>query len=95
MNTPEYKRFQELKRLAKRNHTKVPESFKNSALTVDGVLCIGMTLHQSRKYYSCTYTQLNGKRDFAGSHRWNVRGESLDGFSDLDIKTVQASVRTI
>lgn len=94
MKTPEAIRWHELSELSKKDLGKVPRSFVNSALTVDGELCIGMTLNKSFGYYGCTYTQLNGARDFGGARRWNLHGEATDGGSDLDISTVQLGLHT-
>lgn len=72
-----------------------PVGFKNSALNEAGELCIGMTHNQSVGYYACTYTELNGVRNFGGSRRWNLKGESEDGHSNLLLDTVQQGVHTI
>lgn len=93
--TPEYERWHEQQELYKRQPSKEPPSFKNSALTVDGELCIGMTHNKSVGYYACTYTELNGVRDFGGSRRWSLKGEAEDGGSDLLIDTVQLGIHTI
>lgn len=69
--------------------------FNNSALTVDGQLCIGMTHNIKLKRYSCTYLQTGGIRDFGGARSWDLEGGSLDELSDLNLKTVQDGVRTI
>ncbi|WPJ30546.1 hypothetical protein [Pseudoalteromonas phage vB_PalP_Y7] len=93
--TPESIRWHEQRELYKRQPSKEPPSFKNSALTVDGELCIGMTHNKSVGYYACTYTELNGVRDFGGSRRWSLKGEAEDGGSDLLIDTVQLGIHTI
>lgn len=67
----------------------------NLALTMAGDLCIGMTHNKTWSYYSCTYTQAGGVRDFAGSRSWSLSGVSNDGFSDLDLSTVSLGVRII
>jgi len=95
MKTPEYVRWHELLAVSVKSPGKVPPSFKNSALTVDGVLCIGMTHNMQRGYLGCTYTQLNGVRDFGGARRWALNGVSTDGLSDLDLSTVQVGVHTV
>lgn len=70
--------------------------FKNVALTIDGVLCLGMTYSFERQCYSCTYTETDGVRDFGGSHRWDKEGVSLDSIiSDLDLESVNDGVRTV
>lgn len=70
--------------------------FKNIAVTVDGILCIGMTYSFERKCYSCTYTEIDGVRDFGGSHRWDKEGGSLDGsISNLNLASVSDGVRKI
>ena len=69
--------------------------FKNVAVTMAGDLCIGMTHNKTWSYYSCTYTQAGGVRDFAGSRSWSLSGVSNDGFSDLDLSTVSLGVRII
>lgn len=93
--TPESIRWHEQQELYKRQPSKEPPSFKNSALTVDGELCIGMTHNKSVGYYACTYTELNGVRDFGGSRRWSLKGEAEDGGSDLQVDTVQLGIHTI
>ncbi len=68
--------------------------FKNIALTVDGVLCLGMSYSAEHRRYSCTYTETDGVRDFGGSHLWDCEGGSLDcAVSDLNMKTIHESVR--
>lgn len=93
--TPEYERWHEQEALYKTKPSKEPPSFKNSALTIEGELCIGMTHNKSVGYLACTYTQLNGVRDFGGSRRWNLQGEATDAGSDLLIETVQLGIHTI
>ena len=95
MNTPEYDRWHELLAVSEKSPGKVPSSFKNSALTKAGELCIGMTHNKSVGYYGCTYTQLNGVRDFGGSRRWDTQGSSTDGNSALLIDTVQPGVHSV
>ena len=95
MSTPEYDRWHELLAVSEKSPGKVPSSFKNSALTKAGELCIGMTHNKSVGYYGCTYTQINGVRDFGGARRWALNGVSNDGLSDLDLSTVQTGVHTI
>lgn len=93
--TPEYERWHEQEALYKTKPSKEPPSFKNSALTIEGELCIGMTHNKSVGYLACTYTQLNGVRDFGGSRRWSLNGEAEDGGSDLQVDTVQLGIHTI
>ena len=69
--------------------------FNNSALTTDGQLCIGMTHHIKLNRYSCTYLQTDGVRDFGGACSWDLEGGSLDGLSDLNLKTIQDGIRAI
>lgn len=93
--TPEYERWHEQQALYARQPKKEPTSFRNSALTVTGELCIGMTHNKSVGYLGCTYTQLNGIRDFGGARRWSTYGEATDGGSDLLLETVQVGIHTI
>ena len=95
MSTPESISWHEQKDLYKRQPSKEPPSFKNSALTAAGELCIGMTHNKSVGYYGCTYTQLNGVRDFGGARRWDTQGASIDGNSALLIDTVQPGVHSV
>lgn len=70
--------------------------FRNIAVTVDGVLCIGMTYIFERENYTCTYTESDGVRDFGGSHRWDKNGISLDdSISDLNLDSINDGVRKI
>lgn len=95
MNTPEFIRWHEQQALYASQPKKEVPSFKNSALNEAGELCIGMTHNKSFGYYACTYTELNGVRDFGGSRRWSLNGEAEDGGSDLLIDTVQLGIHTI
>lgn len=95
MNTPEFIRWHEQQALYASQSKKEIPSFKNSALNEAGELCIGMTHNVSVGYYGCTYTELNGVRDFSGARRWNLKGESTDGHSNLLLDTVQQGVHTI
>lgn len=69
--------------------------FNNSALTLAGELCIGMTYSKTGRYYACTYTGIPSERNFSDSRRWTLQGHSMDGLSDLDLSTVQTGIRTI
>lgn len=69
--------------------------FNSSALTLAGELCIGMTHNTQHNHYSCTYTEVDGVRDFGGCRQWDLQGRSMDGLSDLDLSTVQTGIRTI
>ena len=80
---------------AKAGKTNAAIRFNNSALTVDGQLCIGMTHNIKLRRYSCTYLQTDGVRDFGGACSWDSEGGSMDGLSDLNLKTIQDGVRTI
>ena len=80
---------------ARAGKNNAPMLFNSMALTVDGYLCIGMKHNKTWRRYSCTYTQIDGVRDFGGAYDWDLQGNSLDGFSDLDLSTVQVGVRVI
>ncbi len=80
---------------AKAGRPNAASRFNNSALTLDGQLCIGMTHHIKLNRYSCTYLQTDGIRDFGGSYSWDSEGGSLDGLSDLNLKTIQDGIRAI
>lgn len=69
--------------------------FNNTALTLAGELCIGMTHSKTGRYYACTYTGIPSERNFGDSRRWDLQGRSLDGLSDLDLTTIQTGIRTI
>lgn len=93
--TIEQKEWLKMRDDAKANKLNSIASFNNMALTVDGYLCIGMTHNKTWSKYSCTYTQIDGVRDFGGAYDWDLYGNSLDGFSDLDLSTIQVGVRVI
>lgn len=93
--TPEYERWHEQQALYIKKPSKEVPSFKNSALTEAGELCIGMTVNKQVGYYGCTHTQLNGVRDFGGARRWTLKGASTDGNSDLLLDTVQMGIHSI
>ena len=91
----EQDQFQKMKQDAKDCKPNAATRFRNMALTVDGHLCIGMTHNKQWRKYSCTYTQVDGVRDFGGAHDWDLYGNSLDGYSDLDLSTIQDGVHVI
>ena len=80
---------------AKAGRPNAASRFNNSALTLDGQLCIGMTHNVKLMRYSCTYLQTDGIRDFGGSYSWDSEGGSLDGLSDLNLKTIQDGIRAL
>lgn len=93
-HTPEQELWADMQADAKANKPNANVAFNNTALTVAGVLCIGMTHDKTNGRYCCSYTQLNCQRLYA-SRRWDLKGRSLDGLEDLDLDTVQQGVRTI
>ena len=70
-------------------------TLNNTALTVTGELCVGMTHSKTNRYYACTYTGIASARRFDDCRRWDQQGHSLDGQSDLDMTTIQTGIRTI
>jgi|GEM_PF-6620610 len=68
--------------------------FKNIALTVDGVLCVGMSYNHDLQRYSCTYLiGEDGKIDTEGdSHRWDAEGGALTDCADLNLGSVSDSI---
>lgn len=99
MNRPktiDEEHFEKTRIDAANNKNNAQMSFNNMALTVDGVLCIGMTHDKGNRHYSCTYTESGGVRNFAGSHRWDLQGNSLDNeVGQLDLGTIQQGIRVI
>lgn len=92
--TPEQKYWLKMRDDAEAAKPNAAIMFKNLATTVDGHLCIGMTLHKTRGYYSATYTKIDGVQSY-DNQEWDLVGNSLTGFSDLDMTTINSGVRVI
>lgn len=87
--------YDRCKEAASKHKTNAQLSFNNMALTLAGELCVGMTHSKTNSYYSCTYTGIPSERRFDDCRKWNLKGDSLDGLSDLDMTTIQTGIRTI
>lgn len=93
--TIEQKRWLKLREAYRENDFKNCHGFQNLALTVDGSMAVGLTKNNVQRYYSCTYLDTNGVRDFGGGLRWDFEGGCLDNGADLNLKTVHESVNKI
>ena len=92
--TIEQSEWLQLRADAKANKHNAAIRFNNTALTVDGEKCIGMSYSNEWQRYSCSYIQRDGKRMNEPS-RWDTSGNSLEGTSDLNMGTIQDGVRKI
>lgn len=92
--TIEQQRWLDMRAAAEANKPNAATMFNNLALTMDGELCIGMTHDTARKTYSCSYIERDGVR-YMTSRKWQEDGSSVDGDSDLNLKTIQVGVRAI
>jgi len=88
------KKWLELREAARASKPNAWAYFKNIALTVDGMLCVGMSYSAEWRRYSCTYLLgEDGKINTEGdSRRWDCEGGSLDGGSDLNLETVSDAI---
>ena len=93
-HTTEQTEWLQLRDDAKANKHLAVVRFNNTALTVDGDKCIGMSYSVDLSRYSCSYMQRAGER-FNEPSRWDKEGGSLDGTSDLNMGTVQQGIRRI
>ena len=79
---------------ARQNEPNAHAYFNNIALTVDGVLCVGMSYSRDWRYFGCTYTMNDDgsiNRE-TGSHRWDIEGGALTDCADLNLKSISDGI---
>ena len=92
--TPDQKKYYGLRRKIAAGQTLLNQDIKNLALTVDGHLCVGMTLNRTWGHYGSWAIETNGVREIR-REEWDLNGRSLTGFSDLDMTTISKGVNTV